>query len=807
MDLPYRYAMLNNYLKIAVRNLRRNKAYAFINVAGLSIGLACAMLILLYVKDEVSFDRFHRNGPNIYRIVSKASRGADVNYMTATGLLQGPRFAQNVAGIREFVRVNSGNRDIKTGADIKSKELLFVDSNFLSVFTFPMLDGNPVTCLHQPHSIVLSADEAKRQFGTTNAVGKTMMIKEEDAFVPFTVTGVTANCPENSSLQYNMLVPFTAKEEQLQNNESWFTFFLSTFVVLDPHADPRVVSSQMTRFYEKDARAIFTEMLARYKQDPNQPMGTYYLQPFRDMHLSTNLSATNGLQHSSNPIYSYILSGIALFVLLIACINFVNLTVARSVKRAKEIGIRKVVGSDRRQLVIQFMGESFLLCGIAFILAVLLAQLVLPLFNDLANKRLSLSYLLDVKLVAGYIGMFLLTGLLAGFYPALVLSGYRPVETLYSRFNLKGKNYLQQSLVVLQFTLASFLIIATFTIYAQFDYLTKADLGYDDNNVVMISKDNMRHSEAAAFKAALLKHPEIAMVAPKNGGTWMTGARLRNDSAIGFNYETVDESFLPALKIPLIMGRNFSTDHPADSVQSIIVNEAFVKKAGWTNPLGETVNFNFENNHIYTVIGVVKDYHFNAMNEKIGPQLFTMKNTNPYGMFYVKIKPNTATAALKNIQQDFHQYFPLSPYEYIFKDEQNLRAYESEAKWKQIILFSAVLTIFISCIGLFGLSVLAAEKRTKEIGIRKVLGASVQHIATKLSADFIKLVFIALVAAAPLAWLAASKWLQNYPYRITLNWAIFAGPALLVVTIALCTVSFQAIKAALADPVKSMRTE
>src|SRR5690606_21198755 len=337
---------------------------------------------------------------------------------------------------------------------------------------------------------------------------------------------------------------------------------------------------------------------------------SYLLQPFASMHLSEELPAQNGLKDASNPMYSYILSGIALFILLIACINFVNLTVARSLKRAKEIGIRKVVGSSRKQLMTQFLGESFLLCLVAFILSIVLVKLVLPVFNDLANKTLQLSYLFDVQLVGGYILLFIITTFLAGFYPAMVLSGYSPVTTLYSRFNLSGKNYFQKSLVVLQFALASFLIIATITIYSQFDYLTTRQLGYDDTNLVTVNKYPFKREEAKLLKNELTKNPDIIEVAFKNGGGWSTAAKVNGDSVVKFAYETINESYLPLLKIPLISGRNFSMEHPSDSSHSILVNESFVKEAGWNNPVGQEVNFWYDNNKKYKVIGVVKDYHF-----------------------------------------------------------------------------------------------------------------------------------------------------------------------------------------------------
>lgn len=799
--------MFKNYFKIALRNLNRNKIYSIINIAGLSIGLACAMLILLYVKDEVSYDRFHKNVSNIYRVVRQGTNAeAHTTYKDAnTGYFQGPRFTENTPGIKSFVRVQSWTSDIKLGTEIKSQDLLHVDSSFFSVFSFPLLSGDPSTCLKYPRSAVVSEDVAKRQFGTTNAIGKTIMMKEDTVFVPYQVTAVAKKVPQNSSVKFDMLVPITVTANDEQNNENWFNFFLNTFVVLDPKSNVQDVEKRMQRFYEQDSKEIQKQLVARF--GPGDWNSIYSLQPFLDMHMSTELPAQNGLSDASKPMYSYILSGIALFILIIACINFVNLTVARSVKRAKEIGIRKVVGGDRRQLIMQFLGESFFLCFIAFVVAIGIVYLVLPVFNHLSNKALALSYLLDAKLVAGYLVLFIVTSFLAGFYPALVLSGYQPVTILYSRFNLAGKNYLQKALVVLQFALASFLIIATFTLYAQFNFLTTKDLGYDDSNIIEVNTGFTRHEKARVFKDELLKNPNIIGVAAKNGGSWGTVAKLSTDSTIEFAYETVDEGYLPLLKIPLAVGRNFSPDFPSDSSHSILVNEAFVKKAGWKNPIGQTINFWYNNNEKYSVVGVVKDYHFASLNEKIKPQLFTMKPGNAYGIALIKIKPGTESSCLQHIQKIFRQFYPLNPYTYVFKDDQNRKNYESEAKWKQILLFGAILTIFISCIGLFGLSVLSAEKRTKEIGIRKVLGASVQTIVSLLSKDFLKLIVIALLIAIPAAWMASNKWLENYPYRVSLHWWLFATAAILVTIISLLTVSFQAVKAAVSNPVKSLRTE
>jgi putative ABC transport system permease protein len=796
--------MFKNYFKIAFRNIQRNKIYSFINIAGLSLGLACAMLIILYVKDEVSFDRFHKNGNNIYRIASIMQFGGEEKKLGITGFLQGPRFTQNVSGIKSFVRLQGGRQDFKKGTDIQSQDILYADSTFFSVFTFPLLSGNPVTCLTEPHTIVLTEDEAKKQFGTSDVLGKNILIREDSAFVPYKVTAVAKDCPQNSSIQFSALLPFKETETDALNNDNWFNFFLNTFVVLEPNANQHAIENQMQRFYVKDAKGTFSKMTEQFDLGKDASMGSYFLQPFTAMHLSTELPA-DGLSKASNPVYSYILSGIALFILLIACINFINLTIARSMKRAKEIGIRKVVGGNRKQLIIQFLGESFVLCLIAFATAVALVKLILPVFNHLSNKALAISYLFDTKLIAAYLVLFVLTTLLAGFYPAFILSDFNPVKTLYSRFTLSGKNYLQKALVVLQFTLSSFLIIATLIIYYQFNYLTTEKLGYDDSNLVMVEKGGLRPTQAKLFREQLMKNPGILGVAPKNGGYSSTRAKVESDSAIDFTYETIDESYLPLLKIPLVAGRNFSMDFPSDSSKAVLVNESFVKKAGWKNPLGQQVNFWYRNQK-YVVIGVVKDYHFQALSQKIGPQLFTM-NGNDFGVVYIKIRPESATSSLAYIQKTFHALFPLAPFSYTFKNDENIKNYEAEAKWKQIMLYSAILTIFISCIGLFGLSVLSAEKRTKEIGIRKVLGASVQSVVTSLSLDFLKLVLIAMVIAIPLAWLAAGKWLQKYPYRIQMSWEIFAAGGLFVIIIALITVSFQAIKAAMANPVESLRTE
>lgn len=798
--------MLKNYFKTAFRNLERTKIYSLINIAGLSIGLACAMLIMLYVKDEVSYDRFHKNVSQIYRIDKQQKKeDGSVHSGSWTGYFPGPRFAARIPEIQSFVRFQPGFADIKTGSDIQSQSISITDKNFFSVFNFPLLSGNAATVLAQPSSVVITEDMAKKYFGSADVVGKIVSIKNEETFVPYTVTGVAKNCPQNSSIKFDVVLPLKVSPADESNKDNWFNSFLTTFVVIAPQANIKSVQHKMDKVFEADASEAINTIKTKYGiKDIGM---SYALEPLAAIHLGNMVPDEDEiLSDKSNPTFSYILSTIAIFILLIACINFVNLTVARSVKRAKEIGIRKVIGGTRKQLMIQFLSESFILCLIAFSFAIIIVSAVLPVFNQLSNKALALTYLFSVKLIISYAALFMITGLLAGFYPAAVLSNYDPVKTLYGRFNIAGKNYLQKSLVVFQFALASFLISGVLAVFLQFNYLTTQPLGYDDSNLITVNKSQLTRNEAALFKQLLMKNPDILNVAAKNPDFSNNTVKISDDKSINVVVETLDASYLPLLKIPIVAGRNFSPDHPSDSTNTVLVNEAFVKEAGWKQSLSQQVT-SFEDGRTYTVAGVVKDYHFKPLTEKITPQLFTMNANNNYGTAYIKIKAATTTSSLQYIAKTFKNLFPLSPFVYNFKQEQNEQSYAAEAKWKQIILFSAILTIFISCIGLFGLSVLSAEKRTKEIGVRKVLGASVGSIVTILSADFLKLIFISLTISIPLAWMATNKWLQNYPYRITLSWGLFALAGILVILIALLSISFQSIKAALANPVKSLRTE
>jgi putative ABC transport system permease protein len=792
--------MFRNYLKIAWRNLWRNKAFSAINIVGLSVGLASCMLIYLYTMDEVSYDRFNVNAQNIYHLVvdSKTPDGS-AGKSSSTGDIPGPSFKRQLPEIQDYVRIQGADYTVRRGTEIFDQPALFADSNFFSVFTFPAIAGNEQSALKDIHSVVLSEEVAEKYFGKQNPVGKTLDLKVDDKFQPFTVTAVIKKSPQNSSIKIQMLLP---KKLNGMDNQ-WINSFENTFIVVRSGTDIKRLDAKLNKVFMTDAATQLKQALDQFGFKVKM---TYSLQPLLGMHTSVDYPADNGLVDNSNPMYSYILTGIALFIMAIACINFVNLTVARSLKRAKEIGIRKVVGGQRKQLIVQFLGESFILSFIAFVFAIILVELALPTFNTLSNKALAFSYLISFKLVAGYIGIFLLTGLLAGFYPALVLSGFNPVQSLYNRTQYAGKNYLSKSLVVLQFTLATFLIISTITIYSQFNYLMHFDLGYNDKNVVSITAFGLDKQKLPVFKNEMLKDPYVSSVTADQGGRWGTMAHINNGQQQMFDMKHIDEDYLPLFQVPIVKGRNFSKAIVSDSANSVLVNEEFVKQAGWKKPVGEVVDF-FYIKKKYNVIGVVKNYHFLSLTEKMSPILYTMRPSYPWRNIFVKISDQNKSEALNQIQKEFKSEFPFIPYQYKFKDAEVAEQYDKEAKWKQIVTFGAVLTIFISCIGLFGLATLSAERRKKEIGIRKVLGASVEGIVRQLSTDFAKLVLLSAAISTPAAWWAMHKWLEAYPYKIDINAWIFLGAAVFVLLIALITVSFQTIRAAVANPVASLRSE
>lgn len=801
--------MFRNYLRSALRNGWNTRILLGINILGLSVALTCCMLILLYTKDENSYDRFHKNKDRIYRVTATVTRAdGTTDKHSTTGMITGPGFQRSIPEVEDYVRIMKNHFTIRHNSAIYEQEALSVDSNFFSFFSFPLIAGNPATALSGIRSIVLSWEVAEKYFGKENALGQTLELKIGEDFQPFIVSGIARRSPENSSIKIQMMVPISEEQTRIKD-QKWTNFFLNTFVLLTPGSNTASVENKFARVFETDAREQLQQLAGKYNFKNKVRFG---LQPLLQMHWSTDFPSRNGLSDASNPLYSYILTGIALFILLIASINFINLTMANSLRRAKEIGVRKVVGGRRPQLMLQFLGESLLLSAISFLLAILLTWLTLPFFNSLANKALSFSYLFDAGLVATYMGLFLVTGLLAGFYPALVMSGFDPIHTLSGRFRLPGRNYLAKGLVVFQFTLATILMMAMGTLFSQFDYITHFDLGYNDRDVVILnagSRDviintgKMDRPTLDVFRQELLRNAAIGNVTADQGGSLETTAHINDGQPITFDFRYIDENYFPLFQIPLLQGRNFSKEFSADT-SHVIINESFAKAAGWKDPVGQSVDFYYMNKK-YTVIGVIKDYHYASLTEKVGPQLFTTNPAYRYGDIFIKIKPGKSVAALQHIRQTFTRLFPLQPCQYYFKDAHNTARYAQEARWRQIITCSAVLCIFVSCIGLFGLASLSIRQRAKEIGIRKILGASVTGIVKQLSGDFLRLVALAAILATPIAWFLLNRWLQNYPYRIAMDWRMVGFPAMAVLVVAFLTISYQTVRASIANPTVSLK--
>ena len=775
---------------------------------GLSIGLTVCMLIFLYTKDEITYDRFHENKGQLFRVIQTWQMGKNpAQTIGITNGVMGETFAKEFPEVQQYVRINGVVVTTRKNNVVFTENPLFVDDNFLSVFTFPLLEGSKRTALLDPHSVVVSKDLAKKYFGTTDVTGKVMEVKLDTAFENFTITAVVENSPQNSTIKTDMLIPYKFYEKY-NSNIGWVGGSLNTFLLVSENANIGALEDKMQALFDKNTK---NEIAKAEQQDGVDIEINLGLQPLTDIHLSRKAGPDNGMSDGSKPAYAYILTSIAVFILIIACINFINLAVAQSLKRSKEIGIRKVIGSTRKQLVKQFLVESFVVSVIAFVFALLLTVTVLPFFNQLANKKLSLSYLSDGYLYAGYFLLLMITSFIAGFYPSVVLSSFQPVRILYSREKLLGRNYFIKGLIVLQFALAIFLIIGTIAINSQLNYLFHADLGYDSKNLVRIDipVNNSSDKLPALFKNELLNKAGIVSVAARNGGRNISGSKVDGKQII-IEYNKIDDRYLPTFKIPIISGRNFLPDYPSDSLGSVIVNESFVKEAGWQldNAVGKTITFGeSRGNRVVNVVGVVKDYHFLSLKDKISPAVFSMEPGFNFGQIWVKIHPENTAQTLSLLQSTFRKFLPYYPYSYQFMDDINAKDYEVETKWKQIISIASLLFVFISCIGLLGLVILSIEQRTKEIGIRKVLGAAVSRIILLISREFIILISIAFIVSVPVGYFFINKWLQEFAYRIDIGWWMFALAGSLVIFVAIATMSFRAMKAALANPVKSLRTE
>jgi putative ABC transport system permease protein len=794
--------MFKNYFKIALRNLWKHKVFSFINIMGLTVGITACFLIFLYVSFELSYDSFHSKADRIYRIVCDIKTPTEVINSDRPAWAVPPNAKDEFPEVESFVRIADGDNVLMRKGDIKfnQENVMWADSSFFKVFDFKLLKGNPQTALKEPLSIVFSETAAKKYFGNTNPIGQTLLITG-DAY-PAKVTGIMKDIPENSVIKGDVVLSMSTITQKFNQrlDSQWSNYGALAYLLLKPGTDAKALEKKFPSFLQ---RRNGTEM----KQI--QMYVTLFLEPLKDVYLrSTRNGSKNG-----NINNVYIFSVIAIFILLIACINFINLTTARSAERAKEVGIKKVVGAEKIHLMRQFIGESLMVSLIALLLAVGLSSLLLPLFNQLAGKTVSIGifsnmyYLLILFLAA--IGI----GLVASVYPALVLSSFKPVVVLKGRFATGTRGIiLRKGLVIAQFTISIALIIGTIIVYNQMNYMRSQDLGFNKNQMMII--DTNGDPAKKTFQQAITGLPGVKSTAMSssvpgggNPGAYSEIENIKGDLQIAnLDLYFVDFDYINNYKIKMVAGRGFSRDFATDTTQAMVLNEAAVKMFGYTSPQ-QAIGKRFKQwGREGKIIGVMKDFHFRSLQEPIKPLSMRIE---PDGCNLVSINVSTAnlTATTGAIENKWKTLIPNRPFSYYFLDEFFDRQYRSEDRFGKLFLNFAVLAIFISCLGLLGLAWYSTMQRTKEIGIRKVMGASVSNIISLLSKDFLKLVFISFFIAAPVAWYFMHQWLEDFAYRTNINWWIFVIAGVAAMLIALFTVSFQAVRAAISNPVKSLRTE
>jgi putative ABC transport system permease protein len=810
--------MLLNYFKIAFRNLVKNKAYSFVNIFGLAIGIATCLVISLFVKDELIYDRFHEKADRIVRIVFKANiNGGKINESsvmppTAQALKNDYPEVQQATRLRNF-----GSPKVVIGEKVfRDDPMAYVDANFFEVFTIPLLKGNPKTALIQPHCVVLSKAVAQKYFGDENPIGKVIYFRKGADAPAFRVTGLFDKIPSNSHFHFDLLGSLASDTEA--KSTSWLTSNYFTYLLLTEGTDYKKLEAKLPATVEKYMGPQIVQAmgmsLSQFRTKGNE-LG-FDLQKLTDIHFYSE--GTNELEASGDIKYVYIFGAIALFMLLIACINFMNLSTAGASKRAKEVGVRKVLGSAKLELVRQFLMESLLLTSFALLLAIILVPLVLPVFNDLSKKNLSLDFAANPLTLVGLLAFGLLVGVLAGSYPAFFLSSFKPIAVLKGRFVGSKKTIgLRSGLVVFQFCVSICLIVGTIVVYQQLSYIQNKKLGYDKDQLVVLQNSWALGKNEAVFKEELLKDSRVANVTaspyrpagPSDSNNSLAYPENNDAQMMRTLQYSIDERYIPTLGMQMVAGRNFSKDFASDS-SAIIINEAAAKAFGWgKNAVGHTITRlvgepNNNRKKVYQVVGVVKDFHFKSLHESISPLLMVYENN--WGLI-VKVKTQDVAGLLASMKSQWAKFNVEEPFEYAFMDELFTKTYLTEQKTSTILSLFAGLTIFIACLGLFGLATFTAEQRTKEIGVRKVLGANVIQIIGLLSKDFLKLIVVACVIAFPFGYWGMNQWLQDFAYRIEISWWVFVVAGVSAIAIALLTVSFQSIKAALMNPVKSLKSE
>jgi putative ABC transport system permease protein len=786
--------MFKNYLKIALRNIKRHKGYSFINITGLAIGIACCLLLSIWVLDELSYERFHENAPDLYRVEENQYYSAGVYRVNVTPFPLAPALKTDIPEIIEATRyVETGSILIRYGEkSFFAYDICFVDPSFFYMFTFPFIKGDRNTALKDPDSIVITAGMAEKYFSIGEPIGKVLSFNNK---YDFKVTGVTKNVPHNSYLRFNMIIPYEFLRKKGLTNESMGSNSILTFVQLQKNTPVQQVNDKIRGFIKKRVPTSKTEL---------------ELAPYTRIHLH----AFFGYGKEMGAIkYVYIFSMIALFVLLIACINFMTLSTARSANRAKEVGMRKVVGAVKGHIIRQFYGESVIYAFIALVFAIIMVVLLFPAFNNLSGKELSLAGSLNWSILIGLICITLFTGLVAGSYPALFLSAFHPVKVLKGTFKSRAASSLfRRILVVIQFALSVFLIIGTAVVYSQLKYMKNREVGYDKEHLVTLLMRGETRKSYSSLKDELLKDSRIlgvtasgqspSSIGSNSGGAEWDGKDPEQSVLIGVN--PVDFDFIETLRIELKEGRGFSKDFKTDNTEAFIVNEEVAKIMGKESVVGE--NFSFVGRE-GKIIGVMRNFHYQSIKNKIEPLAIYIEPPESLYFTLIRIPPESVSASLSFIEETWRRIIPNYPFVYRFLDEDFDRYYRAEERMGSLLKYFSILAVFIACLGLFGLASFTAEQRTKEIGIRKVLGANVSQITLLLCREFLILVLLANVIAWPAAYFVMRGWLQSYAYRSSLGLIVFVAAMVTALFVAIISVSFQAIRAAVANPVDSLRYE
>jgi putative ABC transport system permease protein len=811
--------MIGNYLKIACRSLWKNKGLSIINIVGLSVGLACFALFSLAVLNEYSFDRFHTKADRLFAVYEAIGElsGQPAQKLINLPMPLGPALKEDFPDIERFARLQGSGETfvVHTPNGIVEEQASFVDPAFFEMFSFPFLYGNALSAFAVPSNVVLTEKMAQKFFGESNPTGKTLGINIAggDHFELFTVSAVVQNLPSNSTLQFGILMSFEKFATSARGRAdatNWQQLSMQTFIELRPGSGLSKDQKRLDQFFGKYYPDVEKSLRDNgLWSKPELPV-TYALLPIQSMHHDPD----SGI----SPRLSLILLAIGGVILLIACINFMTLSIGRSAGRAREIGVRKVIGASRGQLARQHLVEAVLLSSLSTATGMVLTMVLLPVFNQLSDKELTFDFQQFPELFRLVPGLALLVGVLAGSYPAFVLSGFSPLETLKSTLKIGGENWFTKSLVTFQFVLSVGFMASTFIMLRQMAFLHAKDLGFDKENVVVVNAHGAADptKTLARFRQSLANRPEIKGI---GGAEFSLGAGpIAGNNRFDYNGKTtdifehfIDPEYLRVLKIPLVSGRNFDANMVQDSVTSVIVNETAVRAFGWTTetaPGQVLTGYNMANpKRNPVVIGVVRDYHFRSLHEKVYPMMFTMFNDRLPQQFFVRIAPGDPGRALSQIQMAWAGVEPVLPFRYTFLDENLQKSYATESRMSTTIGWAGGIAVFLACLGLFGLTALSTLNRTKEVGIRKVLGASVAGITALLAKDFLKLVVVAIIIASPIAWYFMNKWLADFAYRIDMRWWMFALSGAVAVAIAFLTVGYQSVKAALTNPVKSLRSE